>query len=99
MKANGSPVPEFETDKDRTYFLIRLPVHSKAVSEKTTQKTDQEILDVLRQNPALSRREIADILRNITEDGVKYQLSQLKANGKIKRVGPDRGGHWEVMGE
>jgi ATP-dependent DNA helicase RecG len=107
MKANGSPVPEFETDKDRTYFLIRLPVHSKAVSEKTTQKTtqkstqktDQKILDVLRQNPALSRREIAEILGNITEDGVKYQLSQLKANGKIKRVGLDRGGHWEVMGE
>jgi ATP-dependent DNA helicase RecG len=103
MKANGSPVPEFETDQDRTYFLIRLPVHSKAVSEKTTQKTtqktDQKILDVLRKNPALSRREIADILGNITEDGVKYQLSQLKANGKIKRVGPDRGGHWEVMGE
>lgn len=30
MAANGSPPPEFETDEDRSYFLIRLPVHEKA---------------------------------------------------------------------
>ena len=30
MEANGSPIPEFETDRDRTYFLIRLPVHKRA---------------------------------------------------------------------
>jgi ATP-dependent DNA helicase RecG len=34
MKANGSPLPEFETDDDRSYFLIRLPVHRAAASEK-----------------------------------------------------------------
>ncbi|EHA14135.1 divergent AAA domain-containing protein [Halomonas sp. HAL1] len=27
MKANGSPVPVFETDDERSFFLIRLPVH------------------------------------------------------------------------
>ncbi|MDQ7732647.1 ATP-binding protein [Halomonas sp. SpR1] len=27
MKANGSPLPVFETDDERSYFLIRLPVH------------------------------------------------------------------------
>ena len=27
MKANGSPVPVFETDDERSYFLIRLPAH------------------------------------------------------------------------
>ncbi|MDF1685132.1 MAG: ATP-binding protein [Legionellaceae bacterium] len=27
MKTNGSPAPVFETDDDRSYFLIRLPVH------------------------------------------------------------------------
>jgi len=29
MKRNGSPAPEFESDEDRTYFLIRLPVHQR----------------------------------------------------------------------
>ena len=30
--------------------------------EKTTQKTTQKILDILRKNPAMSRREIAETL-------------------------------------
>lgn len=30
MKANGSPPPEFETDDDRTSFVVRLPVHPEA---------------------------------------------------------------------
>lgn len=44
MAANGSPPPEFESDEDRTHFLIRLPVHDKvaeidAEAEKTAQET------------------------------------------------------------
>ncbi|MFA6270753.1 MAG: winged helix-turn-helix transcriptional regulator [Candidatus Paceibacterota bacterium] len=51
MAANGSPAPEFETDDDHSYFLIRLPVHEKAAAwaeglestaGETTQKTTQE---------------------------------------------------------
>jgi ATP-dependent DNA helicase RecG len=30
MRENGSPAPEFESDEDRTSFLIRLPVHPMA---------------------------------------------------------------------
>lgn len=33
MQGNGSPPPEFESDEDRTYFLIRLPVHERAERE------------------------------------------------------------------
>ncbi len=36
MKANGSPRPEFESDEDRTSFLIRLPVHPRAAKLKQT---------------------------------------------------------------
>lgn len=31
MRTNGSPAPIFDTDEDRSYFLIRLPVHPRAV--------------------------------------------------------------------
>ncbi len=33
MAENGSPAPEFDTDEDRTYFLIRLPVHVHAKAQ------------------------------------------------------------------
>lgn len=39
MKTNGSPLPEFETDDDRSYFLIRLPVHPGVASEELSQET------------------------------------------------------------
>lgn len=32
MRANRSPSPKFETDDDRTTFLIRLPVHPAALA-------------------------------------------------------------------
>lgn len=44
MRANGSPVPRFETDEHRTSFLIRLPVHPKAetpTAQVTAQVTPQ----------------------------------------------------------
>ena len=37
MKNNGSPPPEFETDEDRSFFLIRLPVNPGTLSEKTSE--------------------------------------------------------------
>ena len=54
MQANGSPLPEFETDEDRTYHLLRLPARiptvpvtgqdenaNKALYEKDLQRVHQ----------------------------------------------------------
>jgi len=64
--------------------------------EKTVEKTTQKILEAIENSPQISRKELA-IMTNITEDGVKYHLNRLKKTGRIKRVGPDKGGHWEVL--
>jgi len=29
----------------------------------------------------------------------KKNLAQMKKTGLLKRVGPDKGGHWEVVGD
>ena len=47
MEGNGSPPPEFETDDDRSYFLIRLPAHPKVESKESARaetkgKTSEE---------------------------------------------------------
>ena len=67
--------------------------------QKTTQKTTQKIIEILREHPAVGRRELANLLGGITENGVNYHLEKLKASGLIRRVGPDRGGHWVVTSE
>ena len=54
-------------------------------------------LSILRENPQAGRRAIAEIMTNITEDGVKYQLDKLKKEGVIERVGPAKGGYWKIL--
>ena len=44
MAHNGSPKPIFETDEDRSYFLIRLPIHQAFLS------TEQDIDPVIDQD-------------------------------------------------
>ncbi len=67
------------------------------VFSRSTQKTTQKILEELQKNPAQSRKELAMAV-GLSEDGVKYHLGNLKRSGRIRRVGPDRGGRWEIVG-
>ena len=41
MRQNGSPAAVFESDKERTWFLVRLPVHEQASLAATEHETDQ----------------------------------------------------------
>ena len=65
--------------------------------KNTTQETTQEkIINLLKSNSTLTRRDLATLFK-LSEDGVKYQIKKLKDKGIIKRVGPDKGGYWEVI--
>ena len=50
----------------------------------------------LKKNPGITRREMAVEL-GITDNGVKYHLKKMQANGLLRRTGPDKGGHWEII--
>lgn len=65
-------------------------------TQKTTQKTREVILAALEKSPDLTNKELADIC-GISIDGIKYQIKQMRSLGLIRRVGPDKGGHWEVI--
>ena len=71
----------------------------KKTTQKTTQKTEkttQKILDVLKADPTATRNELADLL-GLTPDGIKWNIEKLKKEGKLRRIGPDKGGRWEVI--
>jgi ATP-dependent DNA helicase RecG len=67
-------------------------------AQKTTQKTAQKVMDLIRHNPEITRRELAMEL-GMTDSGIKYHLKKMQAKGLIRRVGPDKGGHWDVVQE
>ena len=65
-------------------------------SQKSPQKSSQKIMDLMRTDPAIT---IADLVQNIgiTDRAIKKQIEKLKAQGRIRRIGPDKGGYWEVV--
>ena len=57
----------------------------------------RDILDYLKSHPTASRREIAQNVTNITENGVKYNIRVLQQKGLLRRIGADYGGKWIVI--
>ena len=48
-------------------------------------------------NPRYSRRELASKIDNASLGGVISAISRLQELGILRRVGPDKGGHWEII--
>lgn len=66
-------------------------------SLKSSLKSSQKILELISASPSITISEIADRL-GMTKRGVDKNIKRLKEQGIIRRVGPDKGGHWEVIG-
>ena len=67
-----------------------------STTQEKGQTTTQKILQILSENPKSSRKELA-LKTGLSEDGIKWNLDKLKKENKIRRIGPDKGGHWEVV--
>ena len=64
-------------------------------SEKLTER-QMEIIRIMASNPKVSRRQLAEIL-SINQSAVQKHLIKLQQKGLLKRVGPAKGGHWEII--
>lgn len=101
-KENGWAEPQVREIYDPEQVELTLYLGStaanttKKTTKKTTEKTTEKILAALKSNPHLSNKELAELC-GITEDGIYYNMRKLKESGQIRRVGPDKGGHWEII--
>lgn len=57
--------------------------------------TQAKIVKLLRENPYISAKMISDAI-GIATRNVQVHIKKLQENGIIRRVGPDKGGHWEI---
>lgn len=64
--------------------------------EKGDLKTTRKTLSLMKVQPRISRDQLAKECR-VSADAIKLQIRKLRESGKIRRVGPDKGGHWEVL--
>ena len=94
------------SDKERLAFSKGLEGATKKRSEKggqkkavrkNGQKTVDRLLALIASHPHITQADMVATL-GITRSTIQKHLSNLKSAGKLRRVGPDKGGHWEVIG-
>ena len=66
------------------------------VSNKVSNKTENKILELMRDNPNITIQQIM-VKTTLSEPGVKKNLKQLKDKKIIKRIGSNKTGYWEVI--
>ena len=99
-----SPSPEWQVQpqlgvEERVKTVEETP---KTVEEtpKTVEesgKTADKILQLLKNNPGMTVREITIVI-GLSRRGVEEQIKSLKTKNLLCRIGPTKGGHWEVLG-
>jgi len=92
----GLELPTLTYEKLGLWVEFSYPPMSQPSGEATQETTQKRILALLRQEPALTCKALA-AGTGITADGIKYHLTKLTESGRIRRVGPTRKGHWEVL--
>ena len=66
-----------------------------APAEGGRGKTRDIILGLLSKHPFFTTADLAATI-GISAKGIEKHLSKLKSEGVLKRIGPDKGGHWKV---
>jgi len=104
------PEINFTDDRDGCLFLAAVhrtpvdelklapgsPKSSVKSSAKSSVKTDDEILALLSASPEMTIPELAGSL-GLSTRAVEKQISKLRKQERLRRVGPKKGGHWEVI--
>ena len=111
LKANGSPMPIFETDEDRTYFLTTILIHPAFMESNdngndnrndnrndTEMLTDNEqlVLNAIQMDATITMEKMAALL-GISKATVARATRSLREKDIIDRQGSTKKGKWVVL--
>ena len=68
----------------------------KKVVRKGGKKTVDRLLELIRGNPKITFAEMVSVA-GISRSAIQKHIERLKDAQRLRRVGPDKGGHWEVI--
>lgn len=107
-QAEGCPTPIFEYRAGGIWttfhfgeeYMRGVGLHSDSdvvenVVENVVKRPDK-IIELLKSDCTLGASHIAKQL-GVTSRTIQRDLERLTKDGRIKRVGPDKGGYWEVL--
>jgi len=105
----GLAAPEFKEVGESflvTVFKKRLSGHiQKAVREGLVDglvdglvESQKKILVLMQATPKISKKDLAAAV-GISATAIDKNIAVLKARSLLRRIGPDKGGHWEVLSQ
>ena len=59
-------------------------------------ENQRKMIDLIKKTPRVSKKELS-VKIGISTTAVDKNIAQLKKRGFLRRVGPDKGGHWEIL--
>ena len=109
MKKMGLPEPEFESLRGdfKVTFRKKNKINERNKNQEFTEKfterfterfseNEQKILNELIKNPYITQIQLSELL-GISKRSIIKNMKNLKDKNKIKRIGSDRKGHWEIL--
>jgi predicted HTH transcriptional regulator len=66
------------------------------VPDRFSDKRLNMIMRLISMNSRITATEIAELLK-VSNKTAKRDIAKLKEQGAIKRVGKEKGGHWEIL--
>lgn len=92
--------PKIDFTDDREGCLFTATVHRRPIVELelpgTPVKTPDLVIQLLQENPELTLAGVAESIGK-SLSAVERACSNLVKSGKLRYVGPKKGGHWEVV--
>jgi len=105
----NAPVPKIEFNdnyfyvafkQSHEYLKLAAEIEEKHVPENVPEnvpeKRGDSIISIMKENSRITIAELAKQL-DVTEKTIKRDIEKLKKEGKLKRVGPDKGGYWTLL--
>jgi ATP-dependent DNA helicase RecG len=99
--------PRIDFSDDRDGCLFTATVHRRPVDElslvirstkpsgKPSGKTSGKILAALKEKGYLTIPDLASMI-GVTERSIERNIKKLQEQNRLRRIGPAKGGHWEV---
>ena len=87
LKSMLEPQSIPESGREKTMEISR---------EKSRKKSREKIVELIKANPKITQSELAAKIQ-LSVKGIEKQIRSLRELGLIRRVGPDKGGHWEII--
>ena len=78
--------------------VYRIDESGKKTGKKTGKELEDVIKEAIRKDSSITIQEFQK-LTGLSKNGIWNVLNRMKEQNKIKRIGPDKGGHWEVVEE